>query len=90
MIQEYLLLFNDPPIYHVSISSSTIMLGENFTAKVILFPSGYPPYFVKPSSPVKNNDTVPCLSSLMSVFLALLVIVLKRQTKHAQKVTNYY
>ncbi|XP_031282467.1 probable receptor-like protein kinase At1g49730 isoform X2 [Pistacia vera] len=31
---EYLLLFSNPPIYHVSISSSSIMLDENFTAKV--------------------------------------------------------
>ncbi|XP_024017043.1 probable receptor-like protein kinase At1g49730 [Morus notabilis] len=31
---EYLLLFNDPPIYHVSISSSNIMLDENFNAKL--------------------------------------------------------
>ncbi|XP_031387353.1 probable receptor-like protein kinase At1g49730 isoform X2 [Punica granatum] len=31
---EYLLLFNDPPIYHVSISSSNIMLDEDFTAKL--------------------------------------------------------
>lgn len=31
---EYLLLFTDPPMCHVSISSSTIMLDENFTAKI--------------------------------------------------------
>uniref|UniRef100_A0A803PY29 Protein kinase domain-containing protein n=1 Tax=Cannabis sativa TaxID=3483 RepID=A0A803PY29_CANSA len=31
---EYLLLFNDPPIYHVSINSSNIMLDENFNAKL--------------------------------------------------------
>ncbi|GMN60169.1 hypothetical protein TIFTF001_029248 [Ficus carica] len=31
---EYLFLFNDPPIYHVSISSSNIMLDENFNAKL--------------------------------------------------------
>ncbi|KAE8733091.1 senescence-associated family protein [Hibiscus syriacus] len=31
---EYLLLFSNPPVYHVSINSSNIMLDENFTAKV--------------------------------------------------------
>ncbi|XP_027339797.1 probable receptor-like protein kinase At1g49730 isoform X2 [Abrus precatorius] len=31
---EYLFLFSEPPIYHVSISSSNIMLDENFTAKL--------------------------------------------------------
>ncbi|QHO07944.1 putative receptor-like protein kinase [Arachis hypogaea] len=31
---EYLFLFNDPPAYHVSISSSNIMLDENFAAKI--------------------------------------------------------
>ncbi|KAI9194656.1 hypothetical protein LWI28_007997 [Acer negundo] len=31
---EYLLLFSNPPIYHVSITSSSIMLDENFTAKL--------------------------------------------------------
>ncbi|KAH7561321.1 hypothetical protein JRO89_XS10G0211500 [Xanthoceras sorbifolium] len=31
---EYLFLFSNPPIYHVSISSSSIMLDENFTAKL--------------------------------------------------------
>ncbi|KAK9280293.1 hypothetical protein L1049_013981 [Liquidambar formosana] len=31
---EYLLLFNDPPMYHVSISSSNIMLDENLTVKL--------------------------------------------------------
>lgn len=31
---EYLLLFADPPMYHVSISSSNIMLDDQFTAKV--------------------------------------------------------
>ncbi|KAK4763258.1 hypothetical protein SAY87_013002 [Trapa incisa] len=31
---EYLLLFNDPPVFHVSISSSNIMLDGNFTAKL--------------------------------------------------------
>lgn len=33
-MQEYLLLFNEPPMYHVSINSSSIMLDENFNAKV--------------------------------------------------------
>ncbi|XP_047308485.1 probable receptor-like protein kinase At1g49730 [Impatiens glandulifera] len=40
---EYLYFFCDPPLYHVSISSSTIMLDENFNAKVSdigLFSSG--------------------------------------------------
>uniref|UniRef100_A0A9I9D8C0 Protein kinase domain-containing protein n=1 Tax=Cucumis melo TaxID=3656 RepID=A0A9I9D8C0_CUCME len=31
---EYLFLFTHPPMCHVSISSSTIMLDENFTAKI--------------------------------------------------------
>ncbi|XP_023532637.1 probable receptor-like protein kinase At1g49730 [Cucurbita pepo subsp. pepo] len=31
---EYLLLFTNPPMCHVSISSSTIILDENFTAKI--------------------------------------------------------
>ncbi|XP_030520722.1 probable receptor-like protein kinase At1g49730 isoform X2 [Rhodamnia argentea] len=31
---EYLLLFNDPPVYHVSVSASNIMLDENFIAKL--------------------------------------------------------
>ncbi|XP_059625059.1 probable receptor-like protein kinase At1g49730 [Cornus florida] len=31
---EYLHFFCEPPMYHVSISSSTIMLDENFTAKL--------------------------------------------------------
>ncbi|KAJ1400028.1 Serine-threonine/tyrosine-protein kinase, catalytic domain [Sesbania bispinosa] len=31
---EYLFLFSEPPVCHVSISSSNIMLDENFTAKV--------------------------------------------------------
>ncbi|XP_059431188.1 probable receptor-like protein kinase At1g49730 [Corylus avellana] len=31
---EYLLLFSDLPMYHVSITSSSIMLDENFTAKL--------------------------------------------------------
>ncbi|XLT69756.1 hypothetical protein HN873_026195 [Arachis hypogaea] len=31
---EYLFLFSDPPAYHVSISSSNIMLDENFAAKL--------------------------------------------------------
>ncbi|KAK8995247.1 hypothetical protein V6N11_069689 [Hibiscus sabdariffa] len=31
---EYLLLFSNPPVYHVSISSSNIMLDDNFTAKL--------------------------------------------------------
>ncbi|XP_050230923.1 probable receptor-like protein kinase At1g49730 [Mercurialis annua] len=31
---EYLLIFSNPPMYHVSISSSNIMLDENFTAKL--------------------------------------------------------
>ncbi|KAM1149482.1 hypothetical protein ACFX15_029729 [Malus domestica] len=33
-MQEYLLLFNEPPMYHVSINSSSIMLDENFNAKL--------------------------------------------------------
>lgn len=33
-LQEYLLLFNEPPVYHVSVNSSSIMLDENFIAKV--------------------------------------------------------
>lgn len=33
-MQEYLFLFSEPPISHVSISSSNIMLDENFTPKV--------------------------------------------------------
>ncbi|XP_022898877.1 probable receptor-like protein kinase At1g49730 isoform X2 [Olea europaea var. sylvestris] len=32
---EYLHFFCDPPVYHVSISSSTIMLDENLTPKII-------------------------------------------------------
>ncbi|GKU93728.1 hypothetical protein SLEP1_g7297 [Rubroshorea leprosula] len=31
---EYLLLFSNPPVYHVSINSSNIMFDENFTAKL--------------------------------------------------------
>ncbi|KAE8037622.1 hypothetical protein FH972_010196 [Carpinus fangiana] len=31
---EYLLLFSDLPMYHVSITSSSVMLDENFTAKL--------------------------------------------------------
>ncbi|KAH7837611.1 hypothetical protein Vadar_015831 [Vaccinium darrowii] len=31
---EYLYFFCDPPMYHVSISSSTILLDENFNAKL--------------------------------------------------------
>ncbi|KAK7261149.1 hypothetical protein RIF29_27453 [Crotalaria pallida] len=31
---EYLFLFSEPPVCHVSISSSNIMLDENFTAKL--------------------------------------------------------
>ncbi|XLT36118.1 hypothetical protein HN873_067410, partial [Arachis hypogaea] len=31
---EYLFFFSDPPAYHVSISSSNIMLDENFAAKI--------------------------------------------------------
>ncbi|KAK9939221.1 hypothetical protein M0R45_015927 [Rubus argutus] len=31
---EYLLVFNEPPMFHVSISSSNIMLDENFNAKL--------------------------------------------------------
>ncbi|KAL3752270.1 hypothetical protein ACJRO7_012994 [Eucalyptus globulus] len=31
---EYLLLFNDPPVYHVSVNSSNVMLDENFIAKL--------------------------------------------------------
>ncbi|KAK3006741.1 hypothetical protein RJ639_017553, partial [Escallonia herrerae] len=31
---EYLHFFCEPPVYHVSINSSTIMLDENFTAKL--------------------------------------------------------
>ncbi|GAV88167.1 Pkinase_Tyr domain-containing protein, partial [Cephalotus follicularis] len=31
---EYLLLFSNPPIYNVSVTSSNIMLDENFTAKL--------------------------------------------------------
>ncbi|KAF9665333.1 hypothetical protein SADUNF_Sadunf16G0111900 [Salix dunnii] len=31
---EYLLLFSNPPIYHVSISASNVMLGENYIAKI--------------------------------------------------------
>ncbi|KAG4968647.1 hypothetical protein JHK87_034298 [Glycine soja] len=31
---EYLFLFSDPPVCHVSITSSNIMLDENFTAKL--------------------------------------------------------
>ncbi|XP_071686848.1 probable receptor-like protein kinase At1g49730 [Rutidosis leptorrhynchoides] len=31
---EYLHFFCDPPVYHVSISSNTIMLDENFNAKL--------------------------------------------------------
>lgn len=34
LMQEYLLVFNEPPMFHVSISSSNIMLDENFNAKV--------------------------------------------------------
>ncbi|XLR01219.1 hypothetical protein S83_067417, partial [Arachis hypogaea] len=33
---EYLFLFSDPLAYHVSISSSNIMLDENFAAKEVL------------------------------------------------------
>lgn len=36
-MQEYLLLFTDPPMYHVSISSSNIMLDDQFTAKVRIY-----------------------------------------------------
>lgn len=31
---EYLLLFNDPEIYQISVTSSNIMLDDNFTAKL--------------------------------------------------------
>ncbi|KAI5575927.1 hypothetical protein BDE02_09G011100 [Populus trichocarpa] len=31
---EYLLLFSNPPIYHVSVSASNIMLDENYIAKI--------------------------------------------------------
>ncbi|CAK7332059.1 unnamed protein product [Dovyalis caffra] len=31
---EYLLLFSNPPIYHVSIKASNIMLDENYIAKI--------------------------------------------------------
>ncbi|KAK3036574.1 hypothetical protein RJ639_031191, partial [Escallonia herrerae] len=34
IMQEYLHFFCEPPVYHVSINSSTIMLDENFTAKL--------------------------------------------------------
>ena len=36
-MQEYLLLFADPPMYHVSISSTNIMLDDQFTAKVRIY-----------------------------------------------------
>ncbi|XP_068500256.1 probable receptor-like protein kinase At1g49730 isoform X1 [Phaseolus vulgaris] len=42
-LQEYLFLFSEPPVCHVSITSSNIMLDENFTAKLSdfgLLPSG--------------------------------------------------
>ncbi|KAG2371575.1 receptor-like protein [Vigna angularis] len=47
---EYLFLFSEPPVCHVSITSSNIMLDENFTAKLSdfgLLPSG------------GNSDTMP-------------------------------
>ncbi|XP_021669909.1 probable receptor-like protein kinase At1g49730 isoform X2 [Hevea brasiliensis] len=47
---EYLLLFSNPPIYQVSISSSNIMLDENFTAKLSS---------VGPLSSVGNYVTMP-------------------------------
>ncbi|KAJ6904695.1 receptor-like protein kinase [Populus alba x Populus x berolinensis] len=31
---EYLLLFSNPPIYHVSVSASNVMLDENYIAKI--------------------------------------------------------
>uniref|UniRef100_A0A7N0RI65 Protein kinase domain-containing protein n=1 Tax=Kalanchoe fedtschenkoi TaxID=63787 RepID=A0A7N0RI65_KALFE len=31
---EYLLVFNDPPISHISVNSSNIMLDDNFNAKL--------------------------------------------------------
>ena len=37
LMQEYLLLFADPPMYHVSISSTNIMLDDQFTAKVRIY-----------------------------------------------------
>nr|XP_029145468.1 probable receptor-like protein kinase At1g49730 [Arachis hypogaea] len=37
LLQKYLFLFNDPPAYHVSISSRNIMLDENFVAKLLDF-----------------------------------------------------
>lgn len=34
LMQEYLYFFCNPPMYHVSVSSSTILLDENYNAKV--------------------------------------------------------
>lgn len=37
LMQEYLCYFCDPPVCHISISSSNVMLDANYVAKVIFF-----------------------------------------------------
>ena len=75
--QEYLLLFSNPPVYHVSISSSNIMLDENFTAKVefhSLFMLAFGLYksYLKYWHLKKLNTTINCITIEIIIIHSLL------------------
>lgn len=36
LVQEYLYYFCDPPVFHVTVSSSSVMMDADFVAKVRL------------------------------------------------------
>ncbi|KAI4383728.1 hypothetical protein MLD38_009531 [Melastoma candidum] len=82
---EYLLLFNDPPIYRVSISSSSVLLDENFGAKLsrvgVLGSSGHaegPTY----SSVSKDGSDTACNEVMFQLGILILELITGQSSEH--------
>ncbi|KAL2536041.1 Protein kinase superfamily protein [Forsythia ovata] len=76
---EYLHFFCDPPVYHVSISSSTIMLDENLTPKLsdisLICSAGNQVIVPNSSSCIKECTEQTCKNMVFQLGLLILELI---------------
>ncbi|XP_021892675.1 probable receptor-like protein kinase At1g49730 [Carica papaya] len=80
---EYLLFFGGPPVYRVSISSSNIMLDENFIAKIsdVSLKSSVGTYMKMPSSCSKECMDQECGNLIFQLGVVILELITGQSSK---------
>ncbi|XP_027181376.1 probable receptor-like protein kinase At1g49730 isoform X1 [Coffea eugenioides] len=74
---EYLHFFCDPPIYHVSINSSTVMLDDNFSPKLcdVGLPSSAGSHKTLPNTSERERCDKSCNDSIFQLGLLILELI---------------